>query len=962
VIAVFLLYTLSGFIALGYQVVWFRIFVDRFGSSNLTFVLVLCNFIGGLGAGALASRRITTFLSRRLRLESLLAVCGVVEILITASLLLTVLFRAAPLGFWGHFPYQLGAEGLYQPTLAYQLGKALFATACVFVPCFFMGITFPLLCNAFQESPRFPSTLYGWNTLGACLGVLACEFLFLPTIGHSRTLGVLMALNAGLAVAFFALGARDRGRAPEPGAAASPAGAPSPPAGAHPAAGERDAGWLDPSVVLTCAVLSGLLCGALEADMFRRVRLVGATSDVSMSFISLWAILGIFLGSWTVRALAPRLSHIKIAFAAALAAYALTWRFAFPIRDWLNARYFASLSKLAASGESPPAVGDILLFPLHGSPLIVLAFTGAFVFLTYYLVSLLLPTVCNRLQGSGRHLGAAYGLNTVAFCAGLMAFSWIAPRVNMFYALRLLFVFFAISVAVLIAVRERTPVKARLLVAAGAAFVIGALVTPRSFATSYFHPSSLPARYPVRAVKSNGAHTTYVVRAPYGDYLFFDGHSMSGTSARDQRHMRLMAHVPLLANPAPQRALLICFGVGNTAAAIAAHETIREIDIVELNEKVYETASEFVEANGDVTADPRMRLIHDDGRSFLNLTDRTYDLVTSDPPPPMSGGVYRLYSREYYASVLEHLTPQGLMTQWLPAHQMPGRAVELAVSTFVSVFPHALAFIGYERDVILVGSGAPIDVATIERRFFESARVAGDLARVGIPDPVALLARIVVGEETIRRVYGSMPVVSDERNEFSHLFLEGFDSEVMPYDPRAVLTEIGAERLRGGERLVRTVTNLALLKSVVPDFPASSLLTVRGRGEGIAYADADWSAIGQLNQAGVDAAHAGKFPEAIALFQRSLEMAGDQTHVLAGFATLQGEMGNHEAALAAWSRSDSLLPNEPETLAGIARSLVGLERYREAVAAYDRLIARAPGDEAAARGREDAAARLAAAR
>ena len=42
--------------ALGYQVPWFRIFGDWFGSTNLTFALVVCNFIGGLGCGALLSQ------------------------------------------------------------------------------------------------------------------------------------------------------------------------------------------------------------------------------------------------------------------------------------------------------------------------------------------------------------------------------------------------------------------------------------------------------------------------------------------------------------------------------------------------------------------------------------------------------------------------------------------------------------------------------------------------------------------------------------------------------------------------------------------------------------------------------------------------------------------------------------------------------------------------------------------
>ena len=37
--------------------------------------------------------------------------------------------------------------------------------------------------------------LYGWNTLGACSGVLLCEFLFLPWVGHDRTLLFMVAAN-----------------------------------------------------------------------------------------------------------------------------------------------------------------------------------------------------------------------------------------------------------------------------------------------------------------------------------------------------------------------------------------------------------------------------------------------------------------------------------------------------------------------------------------------------------------------------------------------------------------------------------------------------------------------------------------------------------------------------------------------------------------------------------------------
>ena len=79
-------------------------------------------------------------------------------------------------------------------------------------------------------------------------------------------------------------------------------------------------------------------------------------------------------------------------------------------------------------------------------------------------------------------------------------------------------------------------------------------------------------------------------------------------------------------------------------------------------------APAFAEHHGFVHLDPRLRMINDDGRNFLALSNETYDLITSEPPPPMAGGVYRLYSREYYEQVLAHLRPgwvyEPMATYW----------------------------------------------------------------------------------------------------------------------------------------------------------------------------------------------------------------------------------------------------------------------------------------------------------
>jgi spermidine synthase len=769
---IFLAYALSGFVALGYQVVWFRLFPDWFGSTSLSFALVACNFIGGLGAGSLASRSITKWIARLAGIADALRLYGMIELLVAVAAALTLLAGHLPADLWGHFPYHVNG-GIWVQDPGYRFGQLAVAVACVFAPCFLMGTTFPLLSRAFLDAPggaRFPAALYGWNTFGACAGVLACQFLLLPSIGHTATFWLMLGLN--FAIAGFLL---ITGRGDLPVAALTPDSAnpnvnqPSTPSAPNLA------------LLLTCAVLSGLLAGALEGDMFKRVNLVVSTSPGALGpAISFWAILGIFLASTFVwRATRLRMLHIKIAFLAAAIYFYAAW--------WLM--YPAVIHRLGSRYRPIDAFGMINNFPDSLAELFV--FVGGCIFVPYLLISLLLPYICNQAQLRRMHLGLAYGLNTIAFCIGLIVFTLLAPRVNIFYSLKLIWVLMGCGVALLLLISEKRGVRWWQPAIAAAAFFAGCVLTPANFDASYLMPNSIQTRNLISDLKSNGTDTTYVVTVPNGEFLFFGNTSMSGTVLPSQIYMRLMAHVPLLLQEDPVSALVICFGVGNTASAIATHGSIRHIDVVDLNRNVFETAPEFAGTNFRVYNDPRIRLINDDGRSFLRLSRDTYDLITSEPPPPMQAGVYRLYSREYYQDVLAHLTPGGMMTQWLPVYQMPAKAVDEAIATFLSVFPHALLYSGISTELILLGSREPIEIDRLWQRFPETGRARADLAAIFIDTPAKLGARIVLTDAALRRDYLGARTISDERNDLEQMFLTT-KSAGIPYDPREVLAWLRA--------------------------------------------------------------------------------------------------------------------------------------------------------------------------
>ena len=153
--------------------------------------------------------------------------------------------------------------------------------------------------------------------------------------------------------------------------------------------------------------------------MFRRVRFSGAISDAAMAFTSLWAIAGIFLASATVRALGrPRPWLMRSAFLLAALVHLATWRALATVRGWFNAGYLAGVKQRAIALHMAPSGS---LVPFAGSLLLMMGFTGIVVLPAYFLVSLVLPAVCNSAQIVPGRIATLYGVNTLAFCAGVMA-------------------------------------------------------------------------------------------------------------------------------------------------------------------------------------------------------------------------------------------------------------------------------------------------------------------------------------------------------------------------------------------------------------------------------------------------------------------------------------------------------------------------------------------------------------
>lgn len=824
------LYGLSGLFSLGYQVVWLRHFVDRFGSSTFTFVLVVSGFIGGLGLGAFASRSAATRLRALLGVADDLRLYGVLELLIGASALLVFAERLVPMELASRFPYALDASGIWSPTMAYHMLRVPLALLSVLVPCFLMGMTYPLLCQAFHDNARFPARLYAWNTLGACTGVLACELALLRVFGTTTTLLLMVGGNLALGAYFALRGMRTESQGIDRHLRTQAPVAQGPTSG----------------TLLLAASVSGFLSGAIESDVFHWMQFHQIFNDSSMAFVSFWAILAIFAASACVDRGQWSFGRIKLAYVVGFVTYVGTVFFLLERLAWWIHNDVAGA--FSSSPERFVSVGGDPSWRTEGSPLVSLVsffVIGVATFPSYACVSLLLPYLCNINQARGNHLGRIYGLNTLAFLVGLVTFTWLAPWVSIFYALKLCSVVFAILVLLTMTISATRPLRRGLPVSALGAVLAATLLVPHGFDYGLFPLGTLVGSSPARAVKGSPGYTTFVSEQPQGDVLYLGTGKMSDTTLVAKRYMRLLAHVPLLCHPDPRRVLLVCFGIGNTASAIAKHDSVRAIDIVDLSRNVLMTAPEFAQDNDRVWEDPRVRLVCDDGRAFLSVTNGTYDMITSEPPPPLMHGVSRLYSSEYYASVLAHLTPNGLMSQWLPVAQMPPGASALIASTFVQSFPHALLFTGAGRELILVGSRSPIDLALLAQRMEELPAVRAQLAEVGLPSARELLASVLWTDADLRRWFGHGEVISDQCNALSLLWPTGRTLS-FPYDPEAVLACL-PDALARDYDLRALLTDFHGLVSHVPWFPSDSLVHTRDPSL-VRGADVPWNEVERLQE------------------------------------------------------------------------------------------------------------------
>jgi predicted membrane-bound spermidine synthase len=735
----YLLFFCSGAAGLIYQVVWVREFGNVFGNTVYSASLVIAVFMCGLGVGSYLAGRWAdrhyadapgVLLRAYAHVEAAIAALG-----LGISIVLPRLGEVSA----AISAYTMEANGWYVLTPASLVTRYAIAVVLLGPITLLMGGTLTLLIrhlvrHDLETAGWKVGALYGVNTAGAALGCVLTDWALIPFGGLSMTQRLAVALN--LVAAMGALRLATRWTAP----------------GATPAA-ETKTRVISTSVATTviAVFVAGFAAMGMEIVWFRHLTALLGSYRWVLSLILTVILVGIWLGALAGGFLHRRVGQPVILFVLAQALF-----IAGTLGGLLSAESRAVIGEGVALWRNLALVGRELVLPA-----LMMGFT----------FPLANAIVQDAERAVGRRAGLLYLGNTVGAVAGSLVVGFVLlPACGMQRTVTVLVLAVVIGLVPLcITAVARASREALVVSAAFSALGVAAL----SWA-------SLPADYlvgrtlwPLRpreqrlTVREGISEVVSVTEMPgEGRSLQTNGHLMSGTGVEAQRYMRAFAHIPLLSQESPERVLVICFGVGNTAHAATLHPTVRRVDIVDLSRDVLSHADYFASTNGRVLRHPHVRVHVNDGRQHLKMRPpATYDLITLEPPPIAFAGVASLYSREFYALARSRLRPGGYVTQWLPVYQASPDAVLAMVRAFVEVFPQTVLLSGWTDNLILMGTNGArleIDPARIERRLAATPPLREDLAQARLGTLTEIVGTFVATAETIVPATEAYPPVTDD--------------------------------------------------------------------------------------------------------------------------------------------------------------------------------------------------------
>lgn len=188
---------LAGFIALGFEVLWFRALTLVFGSTTYSFSAMLAVFLFGIAAGSLLLGRLAD------RTRRFFLMLATVEAGIGLYMVVAInRFDEQPEFLLGY----LLRHGFAWSSLV--SAQFLITLKLLLVPTMLMGLAFTIASKAVRIVTASPAQavarVYVTNTLGCVAGTLVAGFALLPMLGLERALTIMAIATLIVAIGLVA--------------------------------------------------------------------------------------------------------------------------------------------------------------------------------------------------------------------------------------------------------------------------------------------------------------------------------------------------------------------------------------------------------------------------------------------------------------------------------------------------------------------------------------------------------------------------------------------------------------------------------------------------------------------------------------------------------------------------------------------------------------------------------------
>ncbi len=739
---------LSGATSLTLEVVWVRLFTQVFGSTNLAIATVLATFMAGMAVGSWLGGRIADRFPR-----DPLWVYAACEVGIAISAIIVPWFLGSFPGvnawLWGQFA---------DWPIALSLLRALLCVLLLIIPTTFMGATLPVLSKAvvrttadFDRIGAKVATLYAINTAGAVTGAFCAGFWLLPAFGLSTLhwLGVLSALIIGVLAASLA---RWRNAPGTPDV---------------PAAKRTRTETLDARFALAAFACSGAVAMSLESIFSRAMALVLGSAIQSFTLVLVLFLVGLSVGAATMGRVAGRLkeplSWLALVMAIAGAAIVLVYYY---------------LDALPHFHHDLVRWADVDLDSAAGIAVRALV-AGAIAPVTFFLGAIM-PIAVTAYASSGETVGGdvgrAYSVNTIGAVVGSMAGGFfLLPAFGIGGGL-IACALALVAVSILLSLRAKTPGMGWTIRGVAAFSLLLVLVVPamdvkrinsgmfaflgaddtqwRSFQEGNKLVYSRDGRASTISVFENGK-----------TFALLNNGKPDGSSHEDVHTQILLGMLPAMLSPAEMSdAFVIGYGTGMTVGSLTRAPNVDQVDVVEIEEAVYEAADLFFGPySHNPHKNPKVKRHVGDGRNFLMYRSPSYGVIVSEPPDIWVAGVASLFSHEFYEAVRVHLEPSGIFCQWVPLYHLRPSTIRMVYRTLHRSFAYVHVFVLSNGNSIVLASETPIPISmdTLEKRFADQdAKI--ELARAGIAYPSELLTLLALNPVELSTFAGEGQIHTDD--------------------------------------------------------------------------------------------------------------------------------------------------------------------------------------------------------